>query len=167
MLVAAGLICGIAIGWSIGRRSAPESPPLPPAKATTYTTLSNDQLKTKSAQLVTAIRSLARSFYDEDQGLRAAADGKSAESKSKAEQESIRQAWLADSARLHDKFMDRYKSEYWADALLLREAIVAKVGGVPGAQNALLFQHPTNILGIEQVANALDLLGKSLPAKTE
>jgi len=167
ILLLAGLTSGISIGWFLGSRSTVEKISLPPAKGTTYTTLSNVELKTKSAQLVTAIRSLARSFYDEDQGLRVAADGKSAESKSKTEQESIRQAWLADSAKLHDKFLDRYKSEYWADALLLREAIVAKVGGVPGAQNAVLFQHPTNILGIEQVANALDLLGKSLPAKTE
>ena len=167
VILLVGLVGGVPIGWLLGSRSTVEKIPLPPAKATTYTTLSNDQLKTKSAQLVTAIRSLARSFYDEDTRLRAAADGKSAESNSKTEQESIRQAWLADSAKLHDKFMDRYKNEHWADALLLREAIVAKVGGVPGAQNAVLFQHPTNILGIEQVANALDLLGKSLPAKAE
>ena len=61
--------------------------------------------------------------------------------------------------------MDRYKTDFWADALLLREAIVAKVGGAPGAHNPIMFQHPTNILGIEQVANSLDLLAKSLPEK--
>jgi len=59
--------------------------------------------------------------------------------------------------------MERYKNNFWADAVLLREAMVARVGSVPGAQNPVLFQQPTNILGIEQVANSLDLLGKSLP----
>ena len=167
ILLIAGLVGGIPIGWFLGSRSAVEETPLPPAQATTYTKLSNEELKNKSAQLVTAIRGLARSFYDEDGRLRAAADEKSAKTKSQTEQESIRRAWLADSDKLHATFMDRYKTEYWADALLLREAMVAKVGGVPGAQNAILFQHPTNILGIEQVANALDLLGKSLPGKDQ
>jgi hypothetical protein len=167
MLLITGLVVGVAIGWFFGSRSAVEKFSLPPAKATTYTTLSNEDLKNKSAQLVTAIRALARDYYDEERRLRAAADESSGKTASKAEQERIRQAWLADSDKLHDQFMERYKANIWADALLVREAIVAKVGGVPGAQNAVMFQHPTNILGIEQVANALDLLGKSLPGKSE
>jgi hypothetical protein len=97
--------------------------------------------------------------------MRTAADGNSGKTDSQAERERLRQAWIAESAKLHDAFMDRYKTNFWADALLLREAIVAKVGGAPGAHNPILFQHPTNILGVEQVANSLNLLGKSLPEK--
>ena len=165
LLLLTGLVCGISIGRLIGPSSTPENPPLPPAKATTYTTLSNEELKNRSAQLVTAIRSLVRSYHDEDNRLRAVADENSGKTDSQAERERVRQAWIAESAKLHDGFMDRYKTNFWADALLLREAIVAKVGGAPGAQNPILFQHPTNILGVEQVANSLDLLGKSLAAK--
>ncbi len=165
MLLIAGLVGGIPIGWFFGSRSAVEKISLPPAKATTYTTLSNDELKIKSAQLVTAIRSLTRSYYDEDSRLRSAADESSGKTDSQTERERIRKTWLVDSAKSHDEYLDRYKTNFWADALLLREAIVAKVGGVPGAQNPMLFQHPTNILGVEQVANSLELLGKSLPAK--
>jgi hypothetical protein len=166
-LLIAGLVGGIPIGWFLGSRSAVEETPLPPAKATTNSTLSNEELKNKAAQLATAIRALARNYYDEERRLRAAVDENSGKTSSKSEQERIRQAWLADSDKLHDQFMDRYKTNLWADALLVREAIVAKVGGVPGAQNPMLFQHPTNIIGIEQVANALDLLSKSLPGKSE
>jgi len=36
---------------------------------------------------------------------------------------------------------------------------------VPGAQNPMLFEQPTNILGVEQVANSLELLEKSLTKK--
>jgi hypothetical protein len=115
--------------------------------------------------LVTAIRSLARSYNDEDNRLRAVADENSGKTDSQAERERLRKAWLDDSAKLHDGFMDRYRTNFWAEALLLRQAIVAKVGGAPGAQNPILFQHPTNILGVEQVANSLELLGKSLPEK--
>jgi hypothetical protein len=94
--------------------------------------------------------------------MRVAADEKSAGIKSQAEQERIRKAWIEDSARLHDMFMQRYKDKFWADAVLLRQAIVARVGSVPGAQNPILFEQPTNILGVEQVANSLELLEKSL-----
>lgn len=138
---------------------------MPSAKATTYTTLSNEELKNRAVRLVSAIRGLARSYHDESNRTRTAADINSGKTDSQAERDRLRQGWIAESGKLHDAFMDRYKTNFWADALLLREAIVAKVGGAPGAQNPMLFQYPTNILGIEQVANSLDLLAKALPEK--
>ena len=165
ILLLAGSVIGIVIGWFFGQRSTSEEISIPPAKATTFTMLSNQELKNKSAQLVTAIRGLARAYYDEDDRMRSVADMNIAKSDSRAEQEQVRNAWLNASAKLHDALMDRYKINFWADALLLREAIVARVGGVPGAHNPILFQHPTNILGIQQIANNLELLGKSLPEK--
>lgn len=165
LLLLAGLVGGVAIGWFLGARSTVEKISIPPAQVTTYTTLSNEELKNGSVRLVSAIRGLARSYYDEDNRMRTAADGNSGKTASQAERARLRQAWIAESAKLHDAFMDRYKTNFWADALLLRQAIVAKVGGAPGAHNPILFQHPTNILGIEQVANSLELLGKSLPEK--
>jgi len=165
ILLLGGLMTGIPIGWFLKPKPAPEQISIPPPKLTTYTTLSNEELKHKSAQLVTAIRALVRSYYVEDNRLRSVADLNSAKSDSRAEQDRVRKVWLDESAKLHDALVDRYKTNLWADALLLREAIVAKVGGAPGAQNPNMFQHPTNILGIEQVANSLELLGKSLPEK--
>jgi hypothetical protein len=167
VLLLSGLVVGIPIGWFAGLGSQPEQIRIPPAKATTYTTLSNDELKDKTAQLVTAIRRLTLSNYDEDSRLRSASDESSGKTDSQADRERLRKAWLAESAKLHDGFLDQYTTNFWGDALLLREAIVAKVGGAPGAQNAILFQHPTNILGVEQVANGLELLGKSLPGNKE
>ncbi len=164
MLLLSGLVVGILIGWFLGANAKPERMPIPPPKLTTYASLSNDELKRSAAQLVTSIRALVRTYYDEDNRLRAAADENTGKTELQGERERMRKAWLEDSAKLHDTFMDRYKATFWADALLLREAFVAKVGGAPGARNAILFQQPTNMLGVEQVANSLDLLGKSLPA---
>ena len=161
----AGLVVGVLIGRYLGSKSEIEKISIPPAKATSYTTLSNEELKIRSGRLVAAIRALARSYYEEDNRMRMTADENSGKTDSEAERERIRKAWIDESAKLHDGFMDRYKTNFWADALLLREAIVAKVGGAPGAQNPILFQHPTNMLGVEQVANSLELLGKSLPEK--
>ncbi len=164
LVLLGGVVVGVPIGWFLASRSTVEQISLAPVKATTYAKLSSEELKIKSDQMVTAIRGLARSYYDEDRRMQTAADENSGKTDSQAERERLRNAWLAESAKLHDMFIDRYKTNYWADALLLREAIVAKVGGVPGAQNPNLFQHPTNILGVVQVANSLDLLGKALSA---
>ena len=162
-----GLVVGVPIGWFLGSPSTVEQSAIAPAKATAYTRLSNVELKNKSVQLVTAIRGLARSFYDEDRRLRSLADENSGKTESQAERERIRTAWLAESAKLHDMFLDRYNTDFWADAVLLRQAIVAKVGAAPGAQDPMLFQHPTNILGVVQVANNLELLEKSLPGNEQ
>lgn len=164
-LLLTGLVGGVPIGWFLASRSAVETISIPPPKATAYSKFSNKELKDKSAQLVSAIRNLARRYYDEDSRMRATADLNSGKTDSQAERARIRQAWIDESAKLHDTFMDRYKTNFWADAILLREAMVAKVGGAPGAHNPMLFQQPTNILGVEQVANSLELLGKSLPEK--
>lgn len=163
-LLVVGLAAGVPIGWFLGLKLTAEQISIPPAKATVYTTLSDQELKNKSLQLASAIRELARSYYQEDDRLRMTADEKSGQTTSQAERDSVRRAWIDDSAKLHDQFMDRYKTNFWADAILLRQAIVGKIGGAPGAENPILFRHPTNILGVEQVANSLELLGKSLPA---
>ena len=167
VVLLAGLVVGVPIGWFIGSPPTVEQSAISPAKATTYSRLTSVELKNKSAQLVAAIRGLARSYYDEDRRLRTAADDNSGTTDSQAARERLRNAWLAESAKLHDMFLDRYNTEFWADAVLLRQAIVAKVGAAPGAQDPMLFQHPTNILGVVQVANSLELLGKSLPANEQ
>jgi hypothetical protein len=164
ILLVAGLGTGVPIGWFLGAKSGVEQASIPGAKATAYTNLSNEELKNRSIQLVAVIRELTRSYYREDERLRKASDENSGNTSSQAERDRIRKAWIDESAKLHAEFMDRYKVNYWADAILLRQAVVAKVGGAPGAHNPILFQHPTNMLGVEQVANSLELLGKSLPA---
>jgi hypothetical protein len=166
-LLLAGLIAGVPIGWFLGLKPAVEQVSIPAAKATAYTALSDEELKNKSAQLASAIRGLTQSYYQEDDRLRMTADENSGKTTSQAERDRIRKTWIDESAKLHDMFLDRYKTRHWADAILLRQAIVAKVGGAPGAHNPILFEHPTNILGIEQVANSLELLGKSLPTKEQ
>jgi len=162
LLILAGIMIGVSLGWFLRVKASPETSVIPAAKASAYTSLSNEELKNRSTQLVAAIRGLTRSFYEEDNRMRMAADQKTVGVKSQAEQEKIRKAWIEDSARLHGTFMQRYKDKFWADAVLLRQAIIGRVGFLPGAQNSILFEQPTNILGVEQVANSLELLEKSL-----
>ncbi|MGZ8533263.1 MAG: hypothetical protein ACXW6J_22095, partial [Candidatus Binatia bacterium] len=122
LVLLGGVVVGVPIGWFLASRSTIEQIPLAPVKATAYAKLSSEELKIKSDQMVTAIRGLARAYYDEDRRMQTAADENSGKTDSSAERERLRNAWLAESAQLHDVFMDRYTSNYWADALLLREA---------------------------------------------
>ena len=167
VLLLAGLAAGVPIGWLLGAKSGVEKVLIPPEKATAYSNLSNEELKNRSVKLVSAIRDLTRAFYQEDDRLRATADESSGKTTSQVERDRIRKTWLDESDKLHGMFMARYQTNFWADAILLRQAIVSKIGGAPGALNPMLFQHPTNMLGVEQVANSLELLGKSLPAKAQ
>jgi len=52
----AGLVVGVPIGWFLGIKPAVEKILIPAAKAPVYATLTNEELKIKSAQLVSAIR---------------------------------------------------------------------------------------------------------------
>jgi len=60
-LILAGLVVGVPIGWFLGIKPAVEKILIPAAKAPVYATLTNEELKIKSAQLVSAIRGLTRS----------------------------------------------------------------------------------------------------------
>ena len=82
VLILAGIMIGVPVGWFLRVKAPPEKSIIPPAKTTTYTSLSDEELKDRSAQLVAAIRGLTRSFYEEDNRMRMAADEKSAGIKS-------------------------------------------------------------------------------------
>jgi len=54
----AGLVVGVPIGWFLGIKPAVEKIIITAAKAPVYATLTNEELKIKSAQLVSAILGL-------------------------------------------------------------------------------------------------------------
>jgi hypothetical protein len=160
-LLLIGLFAGLLAGWFVGSRGLLER--VAPSKGTAYSRLSNEELRSRSLQLVSRIRELVRVFDQEDRQLRADADKKIGESKSPEEQNRIRKMWLEESDKLHAKYMDQYKERFWSEAVLLREAMLLRLPPRPGSQNSQLFLYPTNILGVGQVANGLELRAKSLP----
>jgi hypothetical protein len=162
-LLLIGFVVGLVLGWLVGSRTLLERLPAAPAKDTAYSRLSNEQLRTRSLQLVSRIRELVRSFERDDRQLRVEADQKIGDTKSVEEQNRIRKTWLDLSDKLHAKYMDQYREQFWSEAVLLRDALTARLPARFGSQNAQLFLHPTNILGVGQVANGLELLAKSLP----
>ena len=76
----------------------------------------------------------------------------------------MRKQWLNESDSVHDSFLRRYKDKYRADAILLRNELYRRLPKrVHQPALAAIYQHPTNIPGVEVIANHLELISKSLP----
>ena len=82
----------------------------------------------------------------------------------KSEQKRVREQWVKESDVTHDSFMRQYKEKYWADAILVRNELYRRLPkNFQQPQLSGLYQYPTNLLGVEAVADNLELLAKSLP----
>jgi hypothetical protein len=76
----------------------------------------------------------------------------------------MREQWMRQSDSVHDATMRRYKETYWADAILLLDELYRRVPQRMRQKDILpIYQHPTNVLGVETIANHLELMAKALP----
>lgn len=136
------------------------------AERTVYSNLSNKDLQTRVLRMVGEIRQLAHHYRSEDRELMAEYERKSTPDIRIDQRKIMRQQWLRESETLHDKTLRRYKDKYWAEAILLRNELYTRLPKRFRQQNiAVIYQHPTNVLGIEAIADHLELLAKSLPDK--
>ena len=80
------------------------------------------------------------------------------------ERKAMRDQWIQESDAVHDSAMRSYKENYWADALLLRNELYRRLPNQPNQKDvAMIYQIPTNVLGIGLIADHLELIAKSLP----
>ena len=76
----------------------------------------------------------------------------------------MREQWLKESDAAHDSEMRSYKENYWADAILLRNELYKRLSKKPNPKDlAPIYQNPTNVLGVQLIADHLELTAKSLP----
>ena len=59
--------------------------------------------------------------------------------------------------------MRSYKENYWADAILLRNELYRTTQKVNQTNLSPIYQNPTNVLGVQVIADHLELIAKSLP----
>ena len=80
------------------------------------------------------------------------------------ERKTMREQWIKESDALHDSSMRTYRDNYWAEAILLRNELYR---GLPKKLNQTdlspIYQNPTNVLGVQVIADHLELIAKSLP----
>lgn len=131
---------------------------------TVYSNISSKELKARVMPLVKNIRGMVYSYKKQDSELLIQFDKKDSVDATKDERKRVREQWIRDSDKAHDYFMREYKEKYWADAILLRNELYRRLPkNLQQPQLSGLYQYPTNLLGVEAIADNLELLAKSLP----
>ena len=144
------------VGISCGAAPEPDK--------TIYSKTSNKELKEKTLRLVKNIRDLVDSYNKKDRELIAEYDKKHKPEIRIDERKAMREQWLKESDALHDSSMRSYRDSYWSDAILLRNEISRRLPKSLDQKNlAPIYQNPTNVLGIQLIADNLELISKSLP----
>jgi hypothetical protein len=131
---------------------------------TIYSNTSNNELKARVSRLVKDIREFVYAHRNRDRELLDAFERKSRPEPRIDERKKLREQWIRESDVAHDSLMRAYKEKYWADAILLRSELHRRLGKVlRESQQGGIYQHPTNVLGVEAIADNLELLARSLP----
>ena len=160
------LLAIFVIGISCGAAPEPDK--------TIYSKTSNKDLKQKALRLVKNIRELVDSYNKKDRALMAEYDKKDKPEIRIDERKAMREQWLKESDTVHDSAMRYYRDNYWADAILLRNELYRRLQRLAKKSNqttkkpnqtnlAPIYQNPTNLIGIQVIADNLELIAKSLP----
>lgn len=133
------------------------------AERSVYSQISNKELKQRTLTLVKNIRNLVTSYQQKDRELMDDYDKKVTEYRVN-ERKAMREQWIRQTDAAHDATMRRYRESYWSDAILLLDELYRRVPQRMRQKNILpIYQHPTNVLGVETIANHLELMAKALP----
>jgi hypothetical protein len=159
------------IGWSLGKRkpylffmfagvimigATPER--------TIYSNTPNKELKARVSRLAKDIRELVYAHKNKDRQLLAVFDKNNRPEIPLDERKRLKEQWIRESDTAHDSFTREYKEKYWADAILLRNELHRRLPkNLRQPQLSSIYQYPTNLLGVEAIADNLELLAKSLP----
>ena len=131
---------------------------------TVYSDTSAKELKARVMQLVRNIRDMAYTYKRQDSELLTQFNEKDSADATKDARKRVREQWIRESDKAHDSFMRQYKEKYWADAILLRTELLRRLPkNLRQSQLSGIYQYPTNVLGVEAIADNLELLAKSLP----
>ena len=150
------LLTIFVVGISCGSAPAPDN--------TIYSNTSNKELKHKALALVKSIRGLVDSYNKKEREVMAEYDKKNRPEIRIDERKAMRDQWLKESDAVHDSAMRSYKENYWADAILLRNELYRRLPKKLNQTNlSPIYQNPTNVLGVQVIADHLELISKSLP----
>jgi hypothetical protein len=144
------------VGISCGAAPEPDK--------TVYSNTSNKELKQKALALVKSIRGLVDSYNKKDRALMAEYDKNNKPEIRIDERKAMREQWLRESDAVHNSSMRSYKENYWAEAILLRNELYRRLPKKLNQKDlSPIYQNPTNVLGVQVIADHLELIAKSLP----
>jgi hypothetical protein len=138
--------------------------PTAPAGPMGYRDLSNDDLSEKGVTMARALRALAREMMATDEKLRRRCDGENELAKTEQAKNQLRQSCNDESLKATQNFLGQYEDKYKAEVLILREEMLRRLPELrQKAAPPVLASHPTNALGLGEVASTLEVLAKLLP----
>jgi hypothetical protein len=129
-----------------------------------YRDLSNIALSKKTLEVVHGLRALAREMTAADEQIRTRCDKQDEAAKSEPEKNQLRQSCNDESLKAVQAFLVQYEDRYRAEVLIVREEMLYRL---PELRHKtvppILASHPTNALGLGEVASSLEVLAKLLP----
>ena len=129
-----------------------------------YRDLSNIDLSKKALEVVHGLRALAREMTAADEEIRTRCDKRDEAAKSEPEKNQLRQSCNDESLKAVQAFLVQYEDRYRAEVLIVREEMLYRL---PELRHKtvppILASHPTNALGLGEVASSLEVLAKLLP----
>jgi hypothetical protein len=129
-----------------------------------YRDLSNENLSEKGVAMARALRALAREMMAADEKLRSRCDRESELAKTQQAKNQLRQSCNDESLKATENFLAHYDDKYKAEVLILREEMLHRLPELrQKTAPPILASHPTNALGLGEVAGTLEVLAKLLP----
>ena len=129
-----------------------------------YRELSNEDLSDKGVAMARSLRDLAGEMMAADEKLRSHCDRQTELAKTEQAKNQLRQSCNDESLKATQNFLARYEDKYKAEVLILREEMLQRLPELrQKTVPPLLASHPTNALGLGEVAATLEVLAKLLP----
>jgi hypothetical protein len=135
-----------------------------PSDTTSFSRMTNSELKSKALQVVLNIRSFLADIQKSDGQL--VDQQMSGMRKAQSEEEKNR-VWQAYTSRSIQQTLERnshYDGHFKVDSILLRDELLSRLPKTARDERAYrMYEHPTNPIGMGEVADDLERLAKSLP----
>ena len=110
------------------------------------------------------LRGLAGEMMAADEKLRSRCDKENELAKTEQAKNQLRQSCNDESLKATQNFLAQYEDKHKAEVLILREEMLHRLPELrQKAVPPILASHPTNALGLGEVASTLEVLAKLLP----
>jgi FMN-dependent NADH-azoreductase len=138
--------------------------PADPSGRMGYRDLSNEDLSKRGLEMARALRALAREMMAADEQLRSRCDKQDELTKTEQAKNQLRQSCNDESLKAMQNFLVQYEEKYKAEVLILREEMLHRLPELrQKTAPPILASHPTNALGLGEVASSLEVLAKLVP----
>lgn len=138
--------------------------PTDPSGRMGYRDLSNEDLSKRGLEMARALRALAREMMAADEQLRSRCDKQDELSQTEQAKNQLRQSCNDESLKAMQNFLVQYDDKYKAEVLILREEMLHRLPELrQKTAPSILASHPTNALGLGEVASSLEVLAKLVP----